>query len=133
MAYWLLRSEPSTYGWDDLIQERRTEWTGVKNHTAAINLRAMAPGDEAIFYHSNEGKEAVGIMRVTRAAQPDSTDAKWVSVEVEAVRPLEKPVGLAAMKAEPKLAEMQMLRQSRLSVSKVTTAEWQVVLAMAKS
>jgi predicted RNA-binding protein with PUA-like domain len=132
MAYWLLRSEPSAYSWDDLVKEKTTEWTGVKNATAAINLRAMQPGDEAIFYHSNEGKEAVGIMRITRGFQPDPTDAKWVSVEVEAVRPLDKPVTLAAMKAEPKLAEMQMLRQSRLSVSKVTPEEWNVVLDMAK-
>lgn len=131
MAYWLLRSEPSAYGWDDLVKEKTTEWTGVKNHTAAINLRAMQPGDEAIFYHSNEGKEAVGIMRITRAAAPDPTDAKWVSVAVEAVRPLAKPVGLAAIKAEPHLSELQMIRQSRLSVSKVTPEEWRVLLEMA--
>lgn len=131
MAYWLIRSEPDTYSWDDFVAEGRTEWTGVKNATAAIFLRAMAPGDEAIFYHSNQGKEAVGIARVTRAAQPDPTDAKWVSVEVETVAPLPRPVTLAAMKAAAPLADLRMIRQSRLSVSPVTDAEWAVIMAMA--
>jgi len=127
MAYWLIRSEPSAYSWDDFVAEGRTEWTGVKNATAAIHLRAMAPGDEAIFYHSNEGKEAVGVARVTRAAQPDPTDAKWVSVEFEVVGPLPRPVPLATMKADARLAELRMIRQSRLSVSPVTDAEWAVI------
>ncbi len=127
MAYWLIRSEPSAYSWDEFVAEGRTEWTGVKNATAAIHLRAMAPGDEAIFYHSNEGKEAVGIARVTRAAQPDPTDAKWVSVEFEVAGPLPRPVPLATMKADPRLAELRMIRQSRLSVSPVTDAEWAVI------
>ena len=127
MAYWLIRSEPSAYSWDDFVAEGRTEWTGVKNATAAIHLRAMAPGDEAIFYHSNEGKEAVGIARVTRAAQPDPTDAKWVSVEFEVAGPLPRPVPLATTKADPRLAELRMIRQSRLSVSPVTDAEWAVI------
>lgn len=131
MAYWLIRSEPSAYSWDEFVAEGRTEWTGVKNATAAIFLRQMAPGDEAIFYHSNEGKEAVGIARVTRAAQPDPTDAKWVSVEVEVVGPLPRPVTLATMKADPRLSELRMIRQSRLSVSPVTDTEWAVILSLA--
>ena len=131
MAYWLIRSEPSAYSWDEFVAEGRTEWTGVKNATAAIHLRAMAPGDAAIFYHSNEGKEAVGIARVTRAFQPDPTDPKWVSVEFECVAPLPKPVPLATMKAEPRLAELRMIKQSRLSVSPVTDAEWAVILELA--
>lgn len=131
MAYWLIRSEPSAYSWEAFVAEQRTEWTGVKNATAAINLRAMVPGDQAIFYHSNEGKEAVGIARVSRAAAPDPTDAKWVSVEVEVVGPLANPVTLATMKAEPRLAELRMIRQSRLSVSPVTDAEWAVIMELA--
>ncbi|MFA5990172.1 MAG: EVE domain-containing protein [Sphingomonas sp.] len=131
MAYWLIRSEPDAYSWHEFVAEGRTEWTGVKNATAAINLRAMAPGDEAIFYHSNVGKEAVGVARVTRSAQPDPTDAKWVSVEFAVARPLPRPVTLAAMKAEPRLGDLRMIRQSRLSVSPVTDAEWAVILEMA--
>ncbi len=131
MAYWLIRSEPSAYSWEEFVAEGRTEWTGVKNATAAINLRAMVPGDSLIFYHSNEGKEAVGIARVTRAAVPDPTDPKWVSVEVEMVGPLPQPVTLATMKADPRLAELRMIRQSRLSVSPVTDAEWAAIMALA--
>lgn len=131
MAYWLIRSEPNVYGWDDFVAEGRTEWTGVKNATAAIHLRAMAVGDGLIFYHSNEGKEAVGTARVTRTFQPDPTDPKWVSVEVECVAKLPRPVPLATMKAEPRLADLRMIKQSRLSVSPVTDAEWAVIMELA--
>ncbi len=132
MRHWVLKSEPGSYGWDDLVRDGRTEWTGVKNAAAAINLRAMEVGDEALFYHSVTGLEAVGIARVARAFTPDPTDAKWVSVEVEPVRPLAHPVTLKAMKAEPRLKDLQMLRQSRLSVSPVGDAEWAVILEMAR-
>ena len=131
MAHWLMKSEPDSYSWDDLVRDGSTEWTGVKNAQAAINLRAMRVGDEALFYHSNVGLEAVGIMMITRAAAPDSTDGKWVSVEVAPVRPLKKPVTLKAIKAEPRLAEMKVVRHSRLSVSPVTDAEWAVVMELA--
>lgn len=131
MAYWLIRSEPDVYGWDDFAAEGRTEWTGVKNATAAIHLRAMAVGDELIFYHSNIGKEAVGTARVTRTHQPDPTDPKWVSVEVECVARLPRAVPLATMKADPRLAELRMIRQSRLSVSPVSDAEWTVIMELA--
>ncbi len=131
MAYWLIRSEPATYGWDEFVAEGRTEWTGVKNATAAIHLRAMAVGDGLIFYHSNEGKEAVGTARVTRTYQPDPTDPKWVSVEVECGAPLPKPVTLATMKAEPRLSDLRMIKQSRLSVSPVSDAEWAVIMELA--
>lgn len=131
MAYWLIRSEPSAYSWQEFVAEGRTEWTGVKNATAAIHLRAMVPGDEAIFYHSNEGKEAVGIARVTRAFQPDPTDPKWVSVEFAVVGPLPRTVPLATMKADPRLVELRMIRQSRLSVSPVSDAEWAVIMELA--
>ena len=131
MAHWLMKSEPDSYSWDDLLRDGSTEWTGVKNAQAAINLRAMRVGDEALFYHSNVGLEAVGIMKISRAAAPDPTDAKWVSVEVTPVRPLKKPVTLKAIKADPRLAEMKVVRQSRLSVSPVTDEEWAVVMEMA--
>jgi len=131
MAYWLMKSEPDSYSWDDLVRDGSTEWTGVKNAQAAINLRAMRVGDEALFYHSNVGLEAVGIMKITRAAAPDPTDAKWVSVEVAPVRPLKKPVTLKAIKAQPRLAEMKVVRHSRLSVSPVSEEEWAVVMKLA--
>ncbi|HWL47650.1 MAG TPA: EVE domain-containing protein, partial [Sphingomonadaceae bacterium] len=124
-------SEPDAFSWDDLLRDGSTEWDGVRSAEAARNLRAMAPGDEALFYHSNVGLEAVGIMRVTRAWQPEGPDGKWASVEVKPVEPLPRPVTLKAMKAEPRLAAMKMIRQSRLSVSPVSAAEWRIILQMA--
>jgi predicted RNA-binding protein with PUA-like domain len=132
MAYWVLRSEPDAYSWDDLVRERATEWTGVRNYTARNFLKEMAVGDRALFYHSNTEKAAVGIMEVTRTWQPDGDDGKWASVAVKPVRPLGQPVTLAAIKAEPKLANLMMLKQSRLSVSKVEPAEWTLLLQMAE-
>ena len=131
MAHWLMKSEPHSYSWADLVRDGSTEWTGVKNAQAAINLRAMRVGDEALFYHSNVGLEAVGIMEITRAAAPDPTDAKWVSVEVAPVRPLRNPVTLKAIKADPRLAKMKVVRHSRLSVSPVSDEEWAVVMELA--
>ncbi len=131
MAYWLLKSEPDSYGWDDLVRDGRTEWDGVRNAAAAGHLRAMQPGDSALFYHSGKDKAAVGIATITRAAKPDGDDGRWVSVEIAPDRPLPRPVTLAAMKAEAKLAALAMLRQSRLSVSPVGEAEWAVLMAMA--
>lgn len=130
MACWLIKSEPESYGWADLVAEGDTEWTGVRNHSAAINLRAMAVGDEAFFYHSVSEKAVVGIVRVTRSWQPDGDDGKWASVQVAPVRALERPVTLAAIKAEPALAAMHLLRQSRLSVCRVVDDEWAMILAM---
>jgi len=129
MAYWLLKSERDSYGWDDLIRDGGTEWDGVRNHAAAGHLRAMAVGDSALFYHSGKDKAAVGIARIARAARPDGGDG-WVSVRVEPVDPLSRPVPLAAMKAEAGLAEMAMLRQSRLSVSPVREGEWGVIVGL---
>ncbi|MEN3747976.1 EVE domain-containing protein [Sphingomonas sp. HF-S3] len=130
MRYWLLRSEPDVYGWDDLIKEGSTEWNGVRNYTARNFLKEMAPGDQALFYHSNTEKAAVGIMEITRAWQPDGDDGKWASVAVKPVRKLNKPVPLADIKAEPRLKELEMIRQSRLSVTPVRDAEWKVLLEM---
>ncbi|WP_294394459.1 EVE domain-containing protein [uncultured Sphingomonas sp.] len=130
MKHWILKSEPAAYSWDDLVREGATEWTGVRNHAAAANLRAMEVGDEGLLYHSVTGLEAVGIVRIARVAAPDPTDDKWVSVEIWPVRPLVHPVTLKAMKAEERLAGLCMIRQSRLSVSPVSDAEWAVILEM---
>lgn len=130
MAYWLLRSEPDAYSWQDLVRDKETEWTGVRNYTARNFLKAMQPGDQAIFYHSNTEKAAVGIMEVTRAWQPDGDDGKWASVAVKPVRALATPVTLEAIKAEPKLAKLEMVRQSRLSVTPVREEEWAALVEM---
>jgi predicted RNA-binding protein with PUA-like domain len=130
MAHWLMKSEPGSYGWDDLLRDGGTEWDGVRNPAARLHLKAMAVGDEAFFYHSGKDKAVVGIMRIARAAAPDPKDGDWVSVRVEPVRALPRPVALAAIKAEPRLAGMEMLRQSRLSVSPVRDEEWATILAL---
>ena len=131
MAYWMLRSEPDAYSWDDLIRDGATEWNGVRNYTARNFLKDMQPGDRAIFYHSNTEKAAVGVMEITRAWQPDGDDGKWASVAVKAVAKLARPVTLAEIKAEPRLKELEMIRQSRLSVTPVRDDEWVVLLEMA--
>ena len=132
MAHWLMKSEPESYGWDDLVKDGATEWDGVRNPTARLNLKAMQPGDEAFLYHSVSDKAVVGIMRVTRAAEPDPKAPEWVRVRVEPVKKLANPVTLAAIKAEPALAKMELIRQSRLSVAPVRADEWAKVLEMAK-
>jgi predicted RNA-binding protein with PUA-like domain len=131
MAHWLMKSEPESYGWDDLVRDGGTEWDGVRNNAARLHLKAMKKGDEAFFYHSMSDKAVVGIMRVTRDAQPDPKDADWVSVRVEPVRALARPVTLAEIKAEPRLAKMELIRQSRLSVAPVRDDEWKVLLELA--
>lgn len=130
MAYWLMKSEPGSYGWADLVRDGGTEWDGVRNAAARLHLKAMAKGDEALFYHSGPEKAAVGVMRIARGAAPDPKDPDWVSVRVAPVRPLAGAVTLKAMKAEPRLAALEMLRQSRLSVSPVREEEWAVLLAL---
>ena len=132
MAYWILRSEPDVYGWDDLVRDSGTEWDGVRNYTARNFLKAMARGDLALFYHSNTEKAAVGVMEVTRAWRPDGADGNWASVAVTPRRKLERPVTLAAIKAEPRLSTLEMLRQSRLSVTPVNDTEWQVLMEMGR-
>jgi predicted RNA-binding protein with PUA-like domain len=129
MAHWLMKSEPGTYSWDDLVRDSATEWDGVRNPTARIHLKAMKRGDEAFFYHSGDERQIVGIMRVTREAQPDPRDPAWVSVAVEPVRKL-GPVTLKEIKAEPTLAKMELIRLSRLSVSPVRDEEWRKILQM---
>src|SRR5947199_9909038 len=128
MAYWLMKSEPESYSWSDLVSDGGTEWDGVRNNAARLHLKAMKPGDEAFFYHSMSDKAVVGIMRVTRGAEPDPKAAEWVQVRVEPVRPLKRPVTLAEIKAEPSLKGMELIRQSRLSVEPVKDEEWAKVL-----
>lgn len=130
MAFWLMKSEPTSYGWDDLVRDGGTDWDGVRNNAARLHLRAMKPGDEAFFYASMTDKAVVGIMRVTGTGQPDGADGNWVKVPVEPVRAL-GPVTLAAIKAEPRLAQMELIRQSRLSVAPVREEEWRIILEMA--
>ena len=133
MARWLMKSEPESYGWADLVRDGATEWDGVRNPTARLNLKAMKPGDEAFFYHSMSDKAVVGIMRVTRGAEPDPKAPEWVRVRVEPVKTLARPVTLAEIKAEPKLARMELIRQSRLSVAPVRDEEWELILEMSSS
>jgi predicted RNA-binding protein with PUA-like domain len=132
VAYWLMKSEPGSYGWDDLVRDGGTEWDGVRNPAARLHMKAMQPGDEALFYHSGKDKAAVGIMRIARAAAADPKDPDWVSVAVEPLRPLPRAVRLNTIKAEPRLAGLEMLRQSRLSVSPVHDEEWAAILELAR-
>ena len=130
MAHWLMKSEPASYGWDDLLRDGSAEWDGVRNPAARLHLKAMTEGDKAFFYHSGKHKAVVGVMRIARAAAPDPKDPEWVSVRVEPVRALAKPVPLQTIKTDPRLAKLEMLRQSRLSVSPVREEEWQAILEL---
>jgi predicted RNA-binding protein with PUA-like domain len=133
MAHWLMKSEPGSYSWDALVGDGGTEWDGVRNPAARLHLKAMKRGDEALFYHSGDERAAVGVMRIARAAAPDPKDSNWVSVRVKPVRPLARPVMLKAMKADSRLAGLEMIRQSRLSVSPVRDEEWAALLDLAES
>ena len=132
MAYWLIKSEPSSYSWDQLVADGRTHWDGVRNAQALNNLRAMKPGDQAFFYHSNEGKEIVGIAEIIKESYPDPTDktGKFVCVDIKADQKLPTPVTMAAIKADKKLAAMALVKYSRLSVQPVTADEWKLVCKM---
>ena len=134
MAFWLLKTEPETFSWADQVKRgaKGEPWTGVRNHTAKNNLIKMKKGDRAFFYHSGEGREIVGIVEVMREHYPDPTDptGKFVAVDVKAVTPLPKSVTLAAIKAEPRLKDMALVKFSRLSVQPVTAPEWALVCRM---
>jgi predicted RNA-binding protein with PUA-like domain len=129
MAYWLLKSEPSVYPWAQLVKDKKTSWTGVRNAQAALNLKAMKVGDRCFFYHSNEGKEIVGVAEVVKTAYPDPTDkaGKAVTVDIKPLGPLPQPVSLAAMKADGRFAEFGLVRQSRLSVVPVSDEHWKLL------
>jgi predicted RNA-binding protein with PUA-like domain len=132
MAYWLVKSEPDTWSWDQQVKKGVEGWNGVRNFQAAANLKAMRKGEQAFFYHSGETKEIVGIVEIVREAYPDKTDetGKFVMVDVKALKPMPKPVTLAEIKAEPKLKDMKLVRQSRLSVSPVDDAAWKLICQM---
>ena len=133
MSYWLIKSEPSSYSWDQLVADGRTHWDGVRNAQALNNLRAMKPGDRTFFYHSNEGKEIVGVAEVVKGFYQDPADksGKLGMIDVKPVMPAAVKVGLPAMRAKPELSELSLLRQSRLSVCPVRPHEWTVLCAMA--
>ena len=129
MKYWLMKSEPTAYSWTQFLKEKKSDWTGVRNFQARNNMQTMALGDEAFFYHSNEGREIVGIMKVTKLYHPDPTDGtgKFGMVEVTPVKTLKKAVTLEMIKAHQKLKNMALLKQSRLSVSPVSVEEWNII------
>lgn len=131
--HWLIKSEPAAYSWDDLVEDGETLWDGIRNHRAANNLRSMKKGDRAFFYHSVTGKEIVGIVEVSEAGLPDPKDQAWAAVKVKPVRPLERPVTLAQIKADEALAQIELVRLSRLSVAEIRPEEWDRVLEMAKA
>ena len=135
MNYWLMKSEPDAFSYDDLVRKGKAEWDGVRNHAAQLHMKAMRKGDLSFFYHSNIGVEAVGIMEIVEESAPDSTDesGKWIAVHVAPKEKLKKPVTLKAMKADPALADMVMLRQSRLSVSPLTEAQFRHIVAMSEA
>ena len=133
MAHWLLKSEPSVYSWDRLVADGRTNWDGVKNAQALANMRAMQPGERVFFYHSNAGKDIVGVAEIIRSFYPEPSDesGKLGMIDVKPIMAVRKPVTLAEMKAKPELSGMSLLRQSRLSVCPVTDREWQIICEMA--
>ena len=134
-CYWLVKSEPFKYSWDEFLRDGSTYWDGVRNPEARNNLVAMKRGDLALYYHSNEGKEVVGIARVTRESYPDPTtdDPRWVVVELEPVRALQTPVSLQQIKAEPALADLALVRRSRLSVTPVSRRHFDKVLRLGET
>ncbi len=133
MSYWLIKSEPSKYSWDQFVKDGHTFWDGVRNYAARNNMKAMKKDDEVFFYHSNEGLEIVGIAKVSKEfyQDPTTTEETWVAVDFKTVRKLKNPVSLQDMKAEPGLENMDLLRLGRLSVQAVKDAEWKIVMKMA--
>ena len=134
MNYWLVKSEPDAFSWEQQVARKVEPWTGVRNHTAKLNLKAMKKGDLAFFYHSNIGKEIVGIVKVVKEAYPDPTAEKgdWVAVDMQAARAMKAPVTLATIKADPRFAEMALVRLSRLSVAPVRETEWRAICELGK-
>ena len=130
MAYWLIKSEPFKYSWDQFVKDKQTHWDGVRNYAARNSLKSMKKGDEVFFYHSNEGLEIVGIAKVAKEFYQDPTtdDPNWVVVDFKPVKALKKPVSLATIKADKRLQDMQLVRLGRLSVSAVTEDEWNVIM-----
>ncbi len=133
MNYWLVKSEPAAYSWEQLSTDKKTSWTGVRNYAARVHLRNMKKDDEVLFYHSNEGMEIVGIAKVVKESYPDTTtdDERWVTVDIKPYKKLKNPVSLTEIKADKRLANMALVRIGRLSVQPVTEKEWKVIMEMA--
>src|SRR5450759_2249855 len=131
--YWLVKSEPSVYGWEQLVKDKKTSWDGVRNYAARNHLKAMKKGDEVLFYHSNEGMEIVGIAKITKEFYQDPTteDTNWVAVDLKPVKKLKNPVTLSQIKADKRLQEMALVRLGRLSVQPVTEKEWKIIMELA--
>jgi len=134
MAYWLVKSEPSAYSWENLVKEKQTVWSGVRNYAARLHLRNMKKGDEVLFYHSNEGTDIVGIAKVAKECYQDPTtdDDRWVAVDLKPHKKLKKPVSLATIKKDKRLSEMALVRIGRLSVQPVTDKEWKTIMELAE-
>ena len=132
MAFWLIKSEPEVYSWDQLVKDKHTRWDGIRNYAARLHLRAMKKGDPIFFYHSNKGTEIVGIASVIKEAYPDptTTDDAWFAVDVKPLKKFVKPVSLEQIKKEKKLSSMALVRISRLSVQPVTEDEWNIIMKM---
>lgn len=132
MAYWLVKSEPSAYSWEQLVKDKQTCWSGVRNYAARIHLKAMKKDDEVLYYHSNEGTDIVGIAKVSKEYYPDPTtdDEAWVAVDIKAVKKIKKPVTLAQVKLDKRLANMALVRLGRLSVQPVTDDEWKIIMEL---
>ncbi len=135
MAHWLIKSEPFKYSWDKFVEDGQTFWDGVRNYAARNNLRAMKKGDQVFFYHSNEGLEIVGICKVVKEAYQDPTteDKNWVVVDFKPIKKLKKPVSLSTIKTDKRLAGIELVRLSRLSVSAVSDAEWDIIMELSVS
>ena len=130
MAHWLMKSEPDVYGWDTLVKDKVAPWTEVRNYQARNNMKAMKKGDQCFFYHSNIGREIVGIMEVVREHYPDPKDERFVLVDMKPVKKFENPVTLADIKANKSLQDIALIRQSRLSVMPITAAEWKTIISL---
>jgi predicted RNA-binding protein with PUA-like domain len=133
MAYWLVKSEPSVYSWDQFVAEKQTAWTGVRNYAARLHLRSMKKGDEVLFYHSNEGTDIVGIAKVVKEhyQDPSTDDDRWSAVDLKPLRKIKKPVTLEVIKKDKRLANMALVRLGRLSCQPVTDDEWKIVMELA--
>ena len=134
MAYWLVKSEPSTYSWDNFVKEKQTCWSGVRNYAARLHLRNMKNGDDVFFYHSNEGTDIVGTAKVVKEfyQDPTTTEDRWVAIDLKANKKLKNPVTLAQVKTDKRLANMALVKLGRLSVQPVTGEEWKVVMELAR-
>ena len=135
MNYWLVKSEPSVYGWEQLSKDKKTSWDGIRNYASRNNLRDMQKGDEVFFYHSNEGMAIVGIVSVVKEAYQDTTteDKNWLAVDLKPLKKLKKPVTLSEIKNDPELAQMELVRLSRLSVQKVEPKEWNRIIKLSEA